>query len=130
MAKGDSTEPMVRQDLTHEQLEQRSKMLAKLLGERDDIEEEKSGQVAKWNARVRLLDEQISKLGKEIREEAALIPSQLALGRDPDEEPPIPGAELLDDATIIGGRRKRGKAKRAKKAGKKRARANGAAATP
>lgn len=125
MAKTDSTEPMVRKDLTEAQVNERRDVLVARLDERDKIDEQKKAQDKKWNEQLRLLDEQISQLGREIRERAALVPSQLEFGGDASAPPPIPGAQVLGGT----GKKKRGKAAK-KRAPRKKAPANGVATAP
>jgi len=126
MAKTDPDVPMVRKDLTDEQVEERSKVLASRIVERMKLEEKKRDADKKWAAQLKLLEEQIDTLGREVHERASMVPSQLEMGRDPDEPPPIPGVEASSSARK---KRVRGSKKSAPRK-KKATRANGIAASP
>lgn len=118
--------PMVRKDLTKQQVEERREILAARVHEVGKLREKKRAadevhrdKTKSLKDSIGLLEEQIETLGNEIHEGAALVPSQLDLGSDGHAPPPIPG---VDDAP---------KKKRApRKTTTRRARANGAATAP
>jgi hypothetical protein len=117
LADKDSTEARVKRTLNEAQLTERRDLLGQFIHEKSQIEEKKSAQVEKWNAQLKTLDQQIHTIGIEVYEKAAWIPAQMALGED--------GVEDLHPG--VSGRAAK---KTKKKAGKRRARSNGADAQP
>lgn len=84
-------EPTVARELTEEEVNRRRDILCGIIGERDKVEDQKASQTKAWNEQLKLCDEQISTLGKEIRERQAWVPAQLGheglgTGEDDDDD--------------------------------------------
>jgi hypothetical protein len=103
MAAAVSTDPMKQVPLTDEEVQKRSAMLAKIIGEKDKIEEQKSAQNSKWNDSIRLLEEQISTIATEVREKRAWIPTQLTggdgMGVPDDDDNAVNPDDSVDELT-------------------------------
>lgn len=118
MATATSTDPMKQVPLSDEEVEQRSKKLVEIIGEKDKLEAQKSLQNTKWNEQIRWYDEQVSKIARECRERKAWIPAQLTggngMGVAPDDDEAVNAGDSVDELS-----QRRAK-KAAKKPGKKR----------
>ncbi len=136
-----TTDPTQVIKLTEEQVNERRDILGARIMQRDKIELQKSSQTKKWNEQLRLLDDQISTLGREVKERAAIVPAPVLPGTEGAmTAPDLRGLDGDDgddesdddDGVLHASDMKPGKKRPAKKAAKK-ARAsrskNGASAT-
>lgn len=112
------TDPMKQIPLSDEEVSKRSAILARLIGEKDKVEEQKSAQDKKWNEQLRLLEEQISTVATECREKRAWIPTQLTggdgMGIAADDDEAVNAGDSVDELTER-------RAKKVAKSGKKKA---------
>lgn len=103
MAAAPTTDPMKQVPLTDEEVTKRSAILARLIGEKDKVEDQKSAQDKKWNEQLRLLEEQISTVATECREKRAWIPSQLTggdgMGVAADDDEAVNADDSVDELT-------------------------------
>lgn len=81
-ASRNNEDPTEQVELDESDVNKRRDILAKRIGERDKVKAQKAAYVKKTNETLRLLDEQVTTLGTEIRERRAWVPATVLPGME------------------------------------------------